>query len=324
MFLTLAIALAAPPAEVVPAPRLLGEFVVLQTDTGRLHASLDLPTTPGPWPVVIVHAGSGPTDRDGNSLLLARTDCLKMIGRALAAEGIAVLRIDKRGAGLSLLALPKPEDLRIETYAADVVAWAALLRKDGRFTKLGYIGHSEGALIGLVAAKGAKFDAFVSLCGPGRPLPDVLREQLKRLLSDEWYKQSEKILAELEAGHTVKELPKNPPAELAALFHPSVQPFLISVFKHDPAKLAAGVTAPLLVVSGSTDIQVSAADAKCLTEANPKAKPAAIEGMNHVLKAVAKTDRPAQLPSYSDPSLPLHPKLVPALVGFLKPALGGK
>ncbi|AMV28329.1 Alpha/beta hydrolase family protein [Gemmata sp. SH-PL17] len=319
MYLALALVLAAPPAADVPAPRLLSELVELKTDTGVLYGTLDLPEKTGPWPVVLLHAGSGPTNRDGNGPL-TRTDNLKMVGRALAAKGIAVLRIDKRGVGASTPALAKEEDVRVETYATDVLAWAGLLRKDARFTKLGYIGHSEGALIGLVAAKDAKFDAIVSLCGPGRPLQTVLREQLKRGLPDELYKQSDTILRELEAGHTVKDTPKT----LAALFRPSVQPYLISMFKNDPAKLATGVKAPFLIVSGSTDIQVSATDAKCLSDANTSAKVVTIEGMNHVLKTVPKTDRAEQLPSYSDPALPLHPKLMPELVGFFQKSLGGK
>ena len=316
MYFALAFLLAAPPPDTVP-PRVVGELVELKTDTGTLHGTLDLPATPGPWPVVLLHAGSGPTDRDGNGPLV-RTNCQKQIGRALAAEGFAVLRPDKRGIAASAKALAKEEDVRIDTYAADVSAWVALLRKDARFTKVGYIGHSEGALVGLVAAKDARFDAFVSLCGPGRPLQDVLRAQLKTNLPDELYKRSDLILTELESGRAVKDTPK----ELAALFRPSVQPYLISVFKNDPAKLAAALRAPLLIVSGSTDIQVSAADAKQLATANPKAQVVTVDGMNHVLKSVKETHRLLQLPSYSDPSLPLHPKLVPALAEFLKSSLG--
>ncbi len=317
MFFALVLALSAPTADGAPAPRRVGEPLELRTGTGTLYGTLDLPAGPGPWPVVLMHAGSGPTNRDGNGPL-TRTDNLKMVGRALAAEGIAVVRIDKRGTGASAKALAKEEDVRIDTYAADAIAWTALLRKDPRFAKLGYIGHSEGALIGLVAARDAKFDAYVSLCGPGRPLQTVLREQLKKGLSDDLYKQSDAVITELEAGRTVKDAPQ----ALAALFRPSVQPFLISVFKHDPAKLAAGLTVPLLVVSGSTDIQVSGADAKRLGDASAKATVVTVEGMNHVLKAVKGTERAEQLPSYADPSLPLHPQLVPALAAFLKPALG--
>jgi pimeloyl-ACP methyl ester carboxylesterase len=315
VFLALALALSDP----APAPRLVAELVEMKTPTGTVHATLDLPATPGPWPVVLVHAGSGPTDRDGSGPLV-RTDCLKLLGRGLAAEGFAVLRIDKRGIAASAKALAKEQDVRLDTYAADAAAWVAFLRKDRRFAKVGYIGHSEGALIGLLAAKDAGFDAFVSLCGPGRPPQDVLREQLKKNLPKDLYEQSDKIIAELEAGREVADSP----ASLAALFRPSVQPFLISTFRHNPAKLAAGLTMPVLVVAGSTDIQVSAEDAKRLAAANPKAELVTIDGMNHVLKAVRATIQLAQLPSYSDPSLPLHPDLVPAVAGFLRQALGGK
>jgi len=319
MFFAIALVLSAPAVEVAPPPRLVGELMQLKTDTGMLHGTLDLPAKPGPWPVVLIHAGSGPTNRDGNGPFIG-TDCLKKIGRALAAEGFAVLRIDKRGIGVSALALGKEEDLRIDTYADDVIAWVAHLRKDGRFTKLGYIGHSEGSLIGQIAAKDAKFDAFVSLCGPGRPLQEVLREQLKKNLPDDLYKQSDAIITELQAGRTVKETPK----DLAALFRSSIQPFLISIFNRDPAKLAAEMKAPLLIVSGSTDIQVTAADAKCLGDANPKAKVVSIEHMTHTLKFAKETNQLAQLPSYKDPSLPLHSKLMLVLVEFFKPALGAK
>ncbi len=319
MFLTLAFVLAASPAEAAPAPRLLGESIELKTDTGTLYGTLDLPPTPAPWPVVILHAGSGPTDRDGNGPFIA-TDCLKQVGRALAKEGIAVLRFDKRGIARSAKAMVKEESIRLDTYAADVLAWAALLRKDSRFGKLGFIGHSEGALIGLLAASEAKFDAFVSLCGPGRPLQVVLREQLKKNFPAELYKKCDAIMTDLEAGKTVKETPK----ELATLFRASVQPYLISVFTRDPAKLAAKLKCPMLIVSGTTDIQVSAADANSLAKANPMAKVAIIEGMNHVLRAVKETNRLLQLPSYTNPTLPLHPKLMSVLSGFLKATLSAK
>ena len=264
MLIALAVTLSLSPA---PPPRLVGEAWELKTPTGTLYGTLDLPPRPGPWPVVLFHAGSGPTDRDGNGPLI-RTDCMKMLGRALASEGIAVLRIDKRGIAASRAALAKEEDVRLETYANDVVAWVARLRKDSRFTKIGFIGHSEGALIGLIAAKSAKLDAFVSLCGAGRPLQDILREQLKKNLPKDLYEASDTIITELAAGRTVKKIPK----ALVSLFRPSVQPYLISEFRYDPAKLVAEFHGPVLIVSGSTDIQVAAMDAKRLGEANAKAR----------------------------------------------------
>ena len=308
-FLLLALALGADPK---------AEAVELKTDTGTLYGTLDLPATDGPWPVVLLHAGSGPTDRDGNSAL-TKNDALKLVGHALADANIACLRIDKRGIAASAKAMVKEEDLRLGTYADDVTAWVGLLRQDKRFTKVGFIGHSEGSMIGTLAGPKAKFDAFVSLCGPGRKLGDVLREQLQKL-PKELNEKSVAIIADLEAGREVKDTPK----ELAALFRPSVQPYLISTFRFDPAKELAALPCPVLVVSGSTDIQVTEADYKLLVAAKKGVKAVRLDDMNHVLKTVTTTVPLVQQISYTDPKQPLHPNLAGELTGFFKTAFDGK
>jgi pimeloyl-ACP methyl ester carboxylesterase len=318
MFLALVLTSAMTPTA-APAPRLLGELVELKTPTGTLYGALDLPATTAPCPAVLLLGGSGPTDRDGNNPIM-RNDHLKLLGRALASQGIAVLRIDKRGVAASGGAMSKEEDVRLDTFAADAVAWITMLRKDSRFTKVGMIGHSEGSLVGLLAAKDAKPEVFVSLCGPGRPFADLVREQMKASFPAEMYAASEPIIAELEAGRPVKDVPD----KLKFIFRPSVQPYLLSLFKHDPAKLAAEYPSRLLVISGSTDIQVPTADGKRLAGDNSRARWVTIEGMNHILKPVATTDRAVQVPSYTDAALPLHPKLVGEVVAFLKPAVGEK
>lgn len=295
------------------------EAVELKTETGTLYGAIDLPTGDGPWPVVLLHPGSGPTDRDGNSPGL-KNDSLKLVGQGLAEAGIACLRIDKRGIAASAKAMVKEDDLRVGTYADDVTAWVQLLRKDKRFTKVGFAGHSEGSLIGSLAAPTARFDAFVSLCGPGRMMGDILREQLKKNLTTELFEQCAPIIDDLEAGKLVPEVPK----ELAALFRPSVQPYLISSLKPDPAKELAKVACPVLVVSGSTDIQVMEADYKLLAASRKGVQAVRIEDMNHVLKEVKTTVRLVQTFSYTNPKQPLHPKLVGELTGFFKTAFEAK
>ena len=288
------------------------ESVELKTPTGTLHGVLDLPAGKGPWTVVFIHPGSGPTDRDGNSAL-TKNDSLKLLGEGLATKGFACLRIDKRGIAKSAAAMTKEEDLRITTYADDAALWAKWLRADARFGKVVFLGHSEGSLIGSLATE-AKWDAFVSLCGPGRKLGDVLREQLKKNLPKELYGTCETLLTELEAGREVKE---TPPA-LAALFRPSVQPYLISMLKSDPAKSLAAWKCPVLVISGTTDIQVAEADSKVLATARPDMVNVRIENMNHVLKEIDTTAVLVQSVSYQSPKLPLHPQLIGTITGFLK------
>jgi pimeloyl-ACP methyl ester carboxylesterase len=294
------------------------EAVELKTDTGTLHGVLDLPAGAGPWPVVFIHPGSGPTDRDGNNTQL-KNDSLKLLGAALRDAGFACLRIDKRGIAASAKAMVKEEDLRLTTYADDVTAWVKHLRSDKRFTKVGFVGHSEGSLVGSVAGPAAKFDAFVSLCGPGRKFADLLREQLKRSPKD-LYEKCLPIIADLEAGKEVKDVPK----ELIALFRPSVQPYLASTFKPDPVKELAALACPVLVVSGSTDIQVKEDDYKLLAAARKGVKAVRVENMNHVLKQVTTTVPEMQGISYADPKQPLHPKVAGEVAGFFKEAFAGK
>jgi alpha-beta hydrolase superfamily lysophospholipase len=124
--------------------------VQLETTIGTLQGTLDLPNGTSPCPVVVIVAGSGPTDRDGNQPLM-KNDSLKLLGQALAAKGIAALRYDKRGIAESAAAASKEEDLRFETYVTDVVQWVIWLRQNRRFLRVGLIGHSEGSLIGMLA-----------------------------------------------------------------------------------------------------------------------------------------------------------------------------
>jgi uncharacterized protein len=286
------------------------EPVVLETSSGKVAGTLLLPEGSGPHPVALIIAGSGPTDRDGNSVALpGKNDSLKKLAEELAASGIASLRYDKKGVGESTKV---PEgDLRFDTYIDDAVEWCNRLRGDRRFSFLTIIGHSEGSLIGMAAAKKANADGFVSIAGAGRPAQDVIREQLKAAPPD-LQNQANEILKSLSDGKTVEMIP----AQLAALFRASVQPYLISWFRYDPAKQIAALEKPVLIEQGTTDIQVSVQDAKLLSQARPSAKLSLIEGMNHVLKQVP-ADRALQVKSYSDPALPVHPELVKDITAFV-------
>ncbi|HEV7484063.1 MAG TPA: alpha/beta hydrolase [Thermoanaerobaculia bacterium] len=152
---------------------------------------------------------------------------------------------------------------------------------------------------------------------PQRKVADrhARRETLQRgrLHPPELAKQSDAILKNLEAGKTTD----NTPPELAAIYRPSVQPYLISWFRYDPAKSIAALTILVLIIQGTTDLQVSVVDAKRLAAANPKAKLLLIEGMNHVLKEVPD-DRDKQIASYSNPDLRLAPEFLVGIVDFVR------
>jgi pimeloyl-ACP methyl ester carboxylesterase len=240
---------------------------------------------------------------------------LRQLAEALAAKGIASLRYDKRGIAASRAAGQQESDMRFDFLIDDAVGWARQLRADRRFSTVTIVGHSEGALIGTIAAHRAEASGFVSIAGAGRPAADILREQLGRQLPPTLLAGAETTIATLQAGRTVE----SPPPELAALFRPSVQPYLISWFRYDPAAELARLRVPVLIVQGTTDVQVPVDDAKRLAAAAPEATLLIIDGMNHVLKSVG-TDPAAQRASYGDPTLPVVPELVDAVAGLVRRA----
>ena len=284
----------------------------LKTANGPLHGTLLVPAAAKPMPVVLLISGSGPTDRDGNSVTLpGKNDSLKMLAEGLAAKGIASLRYDKRGIGESRNVGPEEKDLRFEMYVDDAAAWATKLKRDRRFSRVVIVGHSEGALIGTIAAQRGEAAAHVSIAGVGRPADIVLRMQLSGRLPPDLRGISDRTLDALKSGKTVDDLPQS----LFVLYRPSVQPYLISWFRYDPVEEVKKLTIPVLIVQGTTDIQVSLDDARALAGAKPDTKLELIDGMNHVLKMVP--DSSQQLASYSDPSLPVAPRLIDVIAGFV-------
>lgn len=287
--------------------------VELRASPAPLHGTLLTPEGETRAAAVIL-PGSGPTDRDGNSPQFGiRAGTYRLLAEGLAERGVASIRIDKRGIGESTAAGPAEADLRFSAYVEDARAWAAeAAAKTGRPCAW-LIGHSEGALVALAAAANGddRVCGLVLLSGAGRPAGAVLREQLAAL-PEPLKTQAYGAVADLEAGRTVAD----PPASLAALFRPSVQPYLISWLALDPAKLAAAYEGPIFIGQGATDLQVGVADAEALKAAQPRAERVVWDGVNHVLK-VAPAERAANVATYMDPALPLAPGVVEAVAAFV-------
>ncbi len=269
-------------------------------------------------PVVLIIPGSGPTDRDGNNPLGVTAAPYRLLAEALAAKGVSTVRIDKRGLFGSKGAVPDPNKVTIADYAADAHSWVDAIRKQTGAKCVWVLGHSEGSLIALAAAQQPHgICGVISVSGAGRKLSDVIREQLRANPANAPLLDSANTaLDSLEKGQHVDVAGMNP--ALLRLFAPQVQDFLIDDFRHDPAKLAASLKIPLLVIQGERDIQVSTADAKTLAAAQQKAKLIVIPAMNHVLKDVASDDRAANVATYADPSLPVDGELIDAIADFVK------
>jgi pimeloyl-ACP methyl ester carboxylesterase len=291
------------------------ESITLKTQSGEVFGSLRMPSHPEQPLVVLIVAGSGPTDRDGNNTCFdGKNDSLKMLAEALADIGVASVRYDKRGVGASANAAACENELCFEDYVQDVVSWTSALAEDARFSAVLILGHSEGSLIGMLAAANSPAKAYISIAGPSRPAQLILREQLLDKLPTELTERSERILAALERGQTVEDVP----TPLLALYRPSVQPYLISWFKYNPSAELTKLKIPCLILQGNTDTQVPGSDATSLHTAKPDSEMHIIDGMNHVLKQVP-LNAARQLASFQDNSLPLVPELGGLLASFVAP-----
>ena len=303
---------AAAQVETALDPSLKEEPVTYKSLGGTLSGTLTLPKdVQGKIPVVLIIAGSGPTDRNGNQASL-KTNTYRMVAEALGKAGIASLRYDKRGVGLSTTSA-KEIDMRFTDFIDDGSALVNLLTDDPRFSKVIVLGHSEGSLIGMVVCYTEKTVAgFISAAGAGQSIEFILKEQMKQrppAVANEF----NTIVDSLRKGKTTA---KVDPA-LYDVMRPSVQPYMMSWMAFDPSKVIRRIKLPILIVQGTTDVQVSVDEAERLKKAKSDAQLVIIEGMNHILKP-APADRQANLATYTNPTLPLKPEFVTAVIDFIK------
>jgi len=259
-------------------------------------------------PLAILIAGSGPTDRDGNQALF-KNNSLKYLAEGLAQKGIATFRYDKRVIAQINKATVQEEKMTFEDEVND--ALLVVNHFKDKYKKIILIGHSEGALIGLLVAQKVVVSKFVSISGAGNSSATLIEEQIGKN-APQLKEESQKIISQLRKG----ELVENISPYLAPVFRKSVQPYLISWFKYEPTKEITKLQIPILIVQGTNDLQVEDKEAQLLKEAQPKAQLLLIEGMNHVLKKVKTLEENQQ--SYLNPDLPISGELVEGIASFIK------
>lgn len=271
----------------------------------------------GGGPVALIIPGSGPTDRDGNSPMGVKAASYRLLAEGLAAQGITTVRIDKRGMFGSSAAVSNANAVTIADYVSDTAAWVRVIRERTGASCVWLIGHSEGGLVSLAAAQ-----LIENLCGlvlvaaPGKPMGDVIREQLRANPANAaLVAAADAAIDRLNSGLKVdvSSLPK----PLMALFSPAVQDYLISAFALDPAELAARIDLPILIVQGGKDLQVPVEHANRLKAAKPSAVLEIMPEANHVLKDVSGDNPADNLAAYNDPDLPLSKGLVEAIAAFV-------
>ena len=284
------------------------ELFITSFDTVRINGILLVPKKlKENIPLVIIIAGSGPTNKDGNNAMM-KNNSLKYLAESLSENKIASFRYDKRAIGKSVSARIAESDLRFEHYVNDVVEIVKYFNADKRFSSVTIIGHSEGSLIGMIASEKIKVDKFISIAGAGRSADNILKDQLKEQYGINYISP---MIDSLKNGYEIKEL-----GSLKALLRPSVQPYIISWFKYDPQKEIAKLTCPVLILQGDNDIQVKEKEAELLHLANKESDYVLIKKMNHIMKIVGK-DYVENLKSYYNSELPISKTLSNKIVSFV-------
>lgn len=284
---------------------------------GPLSGTLLLPSGVAAPPAILILPGSGPTDRDGNNPLGIQAATYAKLAQALAEQGVASLRSDKRGLFESAGAIQNPNAVTIADYVTDTAGWVEAIRAETGVGCVWLVGHSEGALIALVAAQSMEsLCGLVLLAAPGRPLGDILQEQFAASLGDPaLVQQSGAAIEALERGQRVDA--ENLHHAIRPLFADDLQGFLISLFSYDPARLIAPLDLPILIVHGQQDLQVPDGDAQRLHRSNPGSELLVIGDVNHLLKSVKIGDRQDNLESYADPDRPISGRVVEAIADFV-------
>jgi len=235
----------------------------------RLAGTLTIPKGKVDHTVVLL-SGSGPSTRDsvafGHSVFAVLSDLL-------TKQGLAVLRFDDRGVAES------EGDYKSATsldFATDANAAVTFIKQHDKLmhTNVGFVGHSEGGLIGAIAAStNDHVDYFVSLAGPGTSGKQILIDQSyeiqKRLgITPEKLAESDnaqrKIMTAIAQDASTAELKqlmktagmadKEIQQQLAQLDSPWFRTFV----KTDPADYLSQLSIPVFAINGALDVQVLA------------------------------------------------------------------
>ncbi len=314
MMPSLLIAAAALAAQGVPSAPVPTGTVIRAEANGALEGYLLTPAGKAKATMLII-PGSGPTDRDGNNPIGVKAAPYRKLAEALVTRGVATLRVDKRGMFGSASA-GNPNEATFADYDGDVRAWVETARRRTGQKCVWVAGHSEGGLVALRAAGGPNVCGIVLLAAPGQRMGDTIRKQLRANPANAPVLASaEKALGELEAGRKVPVTGLHP-ALAQGLFNPAVQGFMIELLAQDPAKLAAAVKRPMLIVQGGHDLQVDTANGEAFRKAAPKAAYALLPAMSHVLSD-APADRSQNLATYAEADRPLTPGLAERIAAFV-------
>lgn len=306
-------------AEIQPDPETVFRFtgrdgVVL---SGSLLVLPDADAQRRKPPLVILHAGLGAADRDGNNYNMpGRSDSLRLLAEALLARGVATYRYDKRGAGASSWLVPNEGSQSMSVWIDDLEAAATALSASGRWSGVWLLGLNDGAIVAAAAAnalslKGSGAAGLVVACASADGALDAFRKAVSAA-PEELRAEGGAIIAELLAGRRVESMS----GFYADAFRPEIQPYLIEAFRWDLEAEMARLQIPVLIAQGDMDMQVTLVDFIALGTARPGALTIVVPRMNHLLKEVSQ-DVEDNKASFSDPSYPVSARFADAVAEFV-------
>jgi alpha-beta hydrolase superfamily lysophospholipase len=312
-----------------------------QLDSTTVYGTLVRPAGTGPFPAVVMVAGSGPTDRDWNSPLLPGSiGSARLLAEDLAQAGIASLRYDKRASGPhareNMAALIGKMSMQSHldelTGAVRTMAQHYFIRDDRIFA----LTNSEGALHALhyhVQHPALLFAGLVLTAPPGRPVGTVARSQIAAQAAglphgDALLALYDAAIARYLSGEPIApdpSLPEGVQMLLKSLETPANLPFARELWTTDTAPLLRQVDVPVLVIIGKKDLQVDwQADGEPLQRAAAGHEKMTFffpENANHVLKQELRPRSdlvPAEVAqSYNAPDTRLDPQALASILEWL-------
>lgn len=259
--------------------------------------------------LVIIVAGSGPTDRN-----CGRSNAYYFLARDLSQKGISCFRYDKRAVGESEDSLDDLTKIQFNDMVKDLVQIIKYFKKNYNYDGIYLAGHSEGSLIAIIAAERVPVSGLISIAGSAIKAGDLIDKQLVVSINHtELRKRALKINSQLKKGRQ----PKNIDIELYALFNPLILSYLIEWYKYNPCTEIKRLTVPVLIIQGDNDLQVGEENGRKLHKAAKKSTYVMIKNMNHVLKEVTSKERKENLKTYFDREIEIMPEVAASIAGFI-------
>lgn len=277
--------------------------------TPLIDGTLLVPDTTKTQPLAIIIAGSGPTDRDGNQQMM-KNNSLRLLAEGLYKKDIATFRYDKRIIKLMKNRSLDEKNIHFGDFIDDAVTVLNFFKKDKRFSKIYIIGHSQGSLIGMVAAQEGA-DGFISIAGAGQEIDDVILDQLTQQAPG-LVDNARTAFDDLRANG----MSYNYSPALGSIFRKEIQPFIFSWMQYDPQEEIVKLQTPIFIINGDKDIQVQISEAELLKAAKPDAEYKIIPGMNHIFKKVEGDDL-ENSKTYNIYNLPVMPELIDTIADFI-------